>query len=185
MFLNVINSLSELEIPGHVMILQILISIFTRDGILMEKQVRNAVHLPNLNLNNGFLLLQHKIDLARAHYLHYTKTANHESSWLNATLHRVLKTVKDFAEQIRCQVVVSVKHWEILKVWNLKFNLNYENIYIYVFWLPFFVVFLSTPLKWGTDSLASSASQNDKTLLHTYLTLFNTWYLSKMVLGHN
>ena len=114
MFLKVINSLSELEIPGHVKILQILISIFTRDGILMEKQVRNTVHLPNLNLNNGFLLLQHKIDLARAHYLQllfrYTKTANHESSRLNATLHRVLKTVKDFAEQIRCQVVVSVKH---------------------------------------------------------------------------
>ena len=34
-----VNSLAELDIPGHIIILLILICIFTRDGILMEKQV--------------------------------------------------------------------------------------------------------------------------------------------------
>ena len=68
-----------------------------------------------LNLNIQLLcLFQRKIDLARAHYLQllfrYTKTMGSGSSRLNATLHRVLKTVKDFAEQMRSQVVVSVKH---------------------------------------------------------------------------
>ena len=38
-FLQVVNSLAELDIPGHIIILLILICIFTRDGILMEKQV--------------------------------------------------------------------------------------------------------------------------------------------------
>ena len=37
--IKVVNSLAELEIPGHVMILQTLICIFTRDGIHMDEEV--------------------------------------------------------------------------------------------------------------------------------------------------
>ena len=34
-----VSSLSQFDIPGHVLIILILISIFSRDGVLMEKQV--------------------------------------------------------------------------------------------------------------------------------------------------
>ena len=52
-------------------------------------------------------VLQEKVDKARNYYqqllFRYTKETNAEdqSSRLNATLHRALKTVKDFGENIR------------------------------------------------------------------------------------
>jgi len=92
---EVVNSLSQLEIPGHVLILLILISMYTRDGMLMEKQ--------------------HKIDTARSYYqqllFRYMKNTNPDDQCtrLMATLNKALKTVKDFAEKIRSYEVVSVR----------------------------------------------------------------------------
>ena len=34
-----VNSLSQFEIPGHIIVVLLLICIFSRDGQLMEKQV--------------------------------------------------------------------------------------------------------------------------------------------------
>ena len=49
------------------------------------------------------------IDTARGYYLHllyrYLKLINQQSSKINASLHSVLKTVKDCAEEIRSQLV--------------------------------------------------------------------------------
>ena len=36
---QVVSSVSELDIPGHVLILLSIISVFSRDGAAMEKQV--------------------------------------------------------------------------------------------------------------------------------------------------
>merc|ERR1712227_765410 len=72
-----VGNFSQLEIPGHVLIILIIICLYSRDGMLMKKQ--------------------EKIDTARNYYqqllFRYTR--------LNATLHRALKTVKDFSENIR------------------------------------------------------------------------------------
>lgn len=90
-----INTLSQLEIPGHILLILILICMYTRDGMLMEKQ--------------------HRVDLARAHYqqllFRYIKETNPEDqcSRLMVTLNRALKSVKDFAEKVRSYQVVSVR----------------------------------------------------------------------------
>jgi len=88
---KVSNMLSDSEIPGHLSIILILIIIFSRDGISMEGQFA--------------------IDTARSYYLHllyrYMKLTNSDSSRLNASLHSILKTVKDYAELIRSQLVVN------------------------------------------------------------------------------
>jgi len=92
---NAVSSLSQHEIPGHVLLVLILISIFSRDGVLMEKQ--------------------YKVDAARNYYqhllFHYMKKTQPvaQCSRLMATLQRTLKTVKDFAEKIRGYEVTSVK----------------------------------------------------------------------------
>merc|ERR1719483_1945228 len=79
------NSLADLEIPGHTIILLILICIFTRDGILTEDE--------------------DQIDFSRNHYSHllfrYIKTTNHNSSRQNASMHKILKNVKDLADRCR------------------------------------------------------------------------------------
>ena len=49
------------------------------------------------------------LDISRPLF-RYTKTMVSGSSRRNVSLHRVLKTVKDFAEQMWSQVVISVKH---------------------------------------------------------------------------
>lgn len=82
-----VANFSQLEIPGHVFIILIIICLYSRDGMLMKKQ--------------------EKIDTARNHYqqllFRYTRETSPEdqSSRLNATLHRALKTIKDFSENIR------------------------------------------------------------------------------------
>jgi len=82
-----VTSFSQLEIPGHVLVVLILICFYSRDGVLMKKQ--------------------EKIDSARNFYqqllFKYIKGTNPEdiSSRFNATLHRALKSVKDFGEQLR------------------------------------------------------------------------------------
>jgi len=82
-----VTSFSQLEIPGHVLMVLILICLYSRDGMLMKKQ--------------------EKIDSARNFYqqllYRFIKGTNPEdaSSRLNATLHRALKTVKDFGEKMR------------------------------------------------------------------------------------
>merc|ERR1719300_1261063 len=82
-----VKNFSQLEIPGHVLIIMVVICLYSRDGMLMKKQ--------------------EKVDKARNYYqqllFRYTKETNAEdqSSRLNATLHRALKTVKDFGENIR------------------------------------------------------------------------------------
>jgi len=90
-----VSSLSQFEIPGHVLIVMILISVFSRDGVLMEKQ--------------------YKVDVARNYYqqllFRYIKKTHPETqcSRLMASLQRALKTVKDFAEKIRGYEVVSAR----------------------------------------------------------------------------
>jgi len=90
-----VSSLSQFDIPGHVLIILILISIFSRDGVLMEKQ--------------------YKVDAARNYYqqllFRYMKKTHPENqcSRLMALLQRTLKTVKDFAEKIRGYEVTSVR----------------------------------------------------------------------------
>jgi len=90
--MGVTNILSDLQIPGHLSIILILIVIFSRDGLSMEGH--NAV------------------DAARSYYLQllyrYMKLTNTESSRLNASLHSILKTVKDYGEAIRSQFVFNV-----------------------------------------------------------------------------
>lgn len=82
-----VGNFSQLEIPGHVLIILIIICLYSRDGMLMKKQ--------------------EKIDTARNYYqqllFRYTRETSPEdqSTRLNATLHRALKTVKDFSENIR------------------------------------------------------------------------------------
>lgn len=75
------------EIPGHVLVILVIICLYSRDGMLMKKQ--------------------EKIDTARNYYqqllFRYTKETSSEDqgSRHNATLHKALKTVKDFGEKIR------------------------------------------------------------------------------------
>lgn len=87
--LQVSNSVSEMEIPGILLVLLIMIIVFSRDGINMDGQCA--------------------IDTARGYYLHllfrYLKLVNQDSSKTNASLHIILKTFKDFAEEIRSQLV--------------------------------------------------------------------------------
>jgi len=81
------KNFSQLEIPGHVLIIMVILCLYSRDGMMMKKQ--------------------EKVDKARNYYqqllFRYIKETNGEdqSSRLNATLHRALKTVKDFGENIR------------------------------------------------------------------------------------
>lgn len=75
------------EIPGHVLIILVIICLYSRDGMLMKKQ--------------------EKIDTARNYYQqllfrYMNETSSEEQgSRHNATLHKALKTVKDFGEKIR------------------------------------------------------------------------------------
>jgi len=81
------NSMSPLEIPGHVLIVLMLISLYSREGLHMRKET--------------------KVDTARSHYqqllYRYIRETvpEDQSSRLNASLLRGLKRVKDFAEKIR------------------------------------------------------------------------------------
>ena len=89
--MRVSNILSDMEIPGHLSILLILIVIFSRDGLSMEGHSA--------------------VDTARSYYLQllyrYMKLTNTQSSRLNASLHSILKTVKDYGEAIRSQFVLN------------------------------------------------------------------------------
>jgi len=89
--MRVSNILSDMEIPGHLSILLILIMIFSRDGLSMEGHSA--------------------VDTARSYYLQllyrYMKLTNTQSSRLNASLHSILKTVKDYGEAIRSQFVLN------------------------------------------------------------------------------
>ena len=38
-----VNSLSQFEIPGHILIVLLLICMYSRDGVLMEKQVGHSM----------------------------------------------------------------------------------------------------------------------------------------------
>ena len=95
--MGVTNILSDLQIPGHLSIILILIVIFSRDGISMEGHST--------------------VDAARSYYLQllyrYMKLTNTQSSRLNASLHSILKTVKDYGEAIRSQFVLNFdwKSW--------------------------------------------------------------------------
>jgi len=83
--LKVVNSLAELELPGCVLILLVIISIFSREGTSMEQQAT--------------------VDQARNYYRQllylYIKVTTSNYSRLNAKLHQVLKTVRDLAELVR------------------------------------------------------------------------------------
>lgn len=96
---QVVNFLVDMELPNHILMIMMLIIIFARDGMMMEKQ--------------------HKVDLARSFYLkllyRYVKTTNpsHQASKFTASLHRALKTVKDVAEKIKAYEVVSAQRFVI------------------------------------------------------------------------
>jgi len=98
--IEAVTSLAQLEIPGHVLILLLLICIYTRDGVLMEKQ--------------------HKVDAARNHYqqllFRYIKRTNPDDqcSRMMATLNKALKKVKDFAEKLRSFEVISVRQQKLM-----------------------------------------------------------------------
>ena len=64
---SMVSSLAHLDIPNHVHIILILIQIFTRDGLQMEKQVGLVFPLPCNKASH--YMLQSKVDLARAYYL--------------------------------------------------------------------------------------------------------------------
>jgi len=86
-----VSSLAELDIPGHLIILLLLVFTFSRDGVAMENQ--------------------DQIDTARDYYrklmFFYLKETNPDGSHINIIVHRVLKTVRDFGENFRSQVLKS------------------------------------------------------------------------------
>ena len=79
-----------MELPPHLLIVVMLIILFSRDGDMMEGQCA--------------------IDTARVYYLqllyrYMQKHSNNQGSKIKASLHGVLKIVKDFGEAMRSQSV--------------------------------------------------------------------------------
>ena len=78
--------------------------------------------------------IQEKIDTARNYYqqllFRYTKETNpdDQSSRLNATLHRALKTVKDYAENIRSFPVLNNNATININNWNKSHKLKYKYL---------------------------------------------------------
>ena len=87
---KVSNDISAMELPPHLLIVVMLIILFSRDGDMMEGQCA--------------------IDTARVYYLqllyrYMQKHSNNQGSKIKASLHGVLKIVKDFGEAMRSQSV--------------------------------------------------------------------------------
>jgi len=89
--MKVVNKLSDLELPNSVLLLLVLVSVFSRDQLYMEKQ--------------------HRVDSERKEYLkmmysHLTSLAGvREASRLTAKIHSSLVDLKQFSESIRdCEV---------------------------------------------------------------------------------
>ena len=87
--------------------------------------------MPN-SIDSTYLLLQEKIDTARNYYqqllFRYTKETSSEDqgSRHNATLHKALKTVKDFGEKIRSFEVLN--NQTKINVWTLKLYVGPKNL---------------------------------------------------------
>ena len=82
------------------------------DHILQQRRTQygwtgQQIYILNMICFNS--VLQLAIDQARGYYLNllyrYLSLTHHQSSRINASLHSTLKTLKDFAEQIRSQLV--------------------------------------------------------------------------------
>ena len=125
------KSIRDLGASGNVIILLILICVFSRDGTSMGEQVSCALYLQRIEIpRNCFKCcktnFQTQIDRARNHYHQllfvYIKATRSESSRLNASLHKAMKTVKDVAEYTRSHVLWQTNN-EIL---NKSLN-NYRN----------------------------------------------------------
>jgi len=92
--IKAVNTLADLKLPNCILLVLVLVAVFTRDGLFMDKQNR--------------------VDCQRAEYLqmvfrYLTSMQSREaSSRITAKLHKTLKILKDFSENIRCCEVNTV-----------------------------------------------------------------------------
>jgi len=89
-----VNILADLQLPTCILLVLVLVAVFTRDGLFMDKQNR--------------------VDSQRAEYLQMvfrflsSVQSRDASSRITAKLHKTLKILKDFSENIRHSEVTSV-----------------------------------------------------------------------------
>jgi len=89
--MQAVNTLADLQLPNCILLVLVLVTVFTRDGLFMDKQNR--------------------VDCQRAEYLQMvfkylsSVQSREASSRVTAKLHKTLKILKDFSENIRwCEV---------------------------------------------------------------------------------
>lgn len=92
--MEAVNTLADLQLPNCILLVLVLVAVFTRDGLFMDKQNR--------------------VDSQRAEYLQMvfrflsSMQSRDASSRITAKLHKTLKILKDFSENIRHSEVNSV-----------------------------------------------------------------------------
>lgn len=92
--MEAVNTLADLQLPNCILLVLVLVAVFTRDGLFMDKQNR--------------------VDSQRAEYLQMlfrflsSMQSRDASSRITAKLHKTLKILKDFSENIRHSEVNTV-----------------------------------------------------------------------------
>ena len=109
--MEAVNTLADLQLPNCILLVLVLVAVFTRDGLFMDKQV--GLHHDE-RLFFMMIFYQNRVDSQRAEYLQMvfrflsSMQSRDASSRITAKLHKTLKILKDFSENIRHSEVNSV-----------------------------------------------------------------------------